>query len=89
MSDWNLMPGAGWTLAQQERAHDAYDAALSTAWESLADEAPDGVGWEVTSDEQDAQGRFVITFRDGGGYKHCSRVDPWGDDDDGPPSWWD
>lgn len=88
MSDWSLMPGSGWILARQERAADAYDVALSMAWEALYDEAPAGVGWDVAEDEQDAHGAFLIVFRDGGGYEYRTRVDPWGDEDVEPPSWW-
>jgi hypothetical protein len=82
----NLMPGSGWILAQQERAADAYDAALELAYDALAREAPDGVGWDVALDDQDADGRFIFIFRDAGGYEYQTTTDPWGDQDY-EPNW--
>ena len=87
MSDYNLMPGSGWILAHQEAAADAYDAALSIAWDALAAEAPDGVGWEITLDDQDQDGRFIFIFQDAGGYEFQATTDPWGDDQDYEPAY--
>jgi hypothetical protein len=54
----------------------AYEFAVDKAWEYLADEAPDGMGWEA-EDEQDHDGTFLFTFRDAGGYEFRTSVNPW------------
>jgi hypothetical protein len=84
--DDNLMPGSGWILAQMERQADAYDVALMMAWDRLATEAPDGVGWDVVLDDQDRDGRFAFVFRDAGGLEFETTVDPYPDPDD-EPNW--
>lgn len=74
----NLPPGYESFLIAQEEAADAYDYALDKAWEHLADEAPDGVGWEVACDDQDRDAAFIFVFRDAGGYEFETTVNPWG-----------
>lgn len=61
----------------QEDAADAYDAALALAWQGLYEQAPEGVGWEVVSDEQDRDARFIFEFRDGGGYEFTAIINIW------------
>lgn len=82
----NMFPGSDWLLGMEEQAADAYDEALSTAWEALADQVPDGVGWDVVTDDQDRNGAFVFCFEDGGGYEFVATVNPW-DDQEYEPNW--
>ena len=77
----NFPPGYDWHLRQIERSQLAYEWAEERAWERLADEAPDGVGWSMDCCGFTSQGAYEFVAADGGGHELTIFVSPPCDND--------
>lgn len=81
----NLPPGYGATLAYLEDCERRWEYAMDRAWDLLADEAPDGIGWRFNLEDvwSDERHQWVICFYDDTGLEYEARVSEYSSDDEG------